>query len=69
MSTTDPPSRSESCGHNQHSVGKHETEEAKASQDLFVEAIFRNFGDIPHFVSQRDGILIGGASLEDHNKT
>ena len=42
---------------------------AKASQDLFDEAMFRIFGDIPKCLNQRDDILIGGATLEDHNRT
>ena len=31
--------------------------------------MFRIFGDIPKCLNQRDDILIGGATLEDHNKT
>ena len=42
---------------------------AKSSQDLFDEAMFRIFGDIPKCLNQRDDILIGGCTLEDHNKT
>ena len=42
---------------------------AKSSQDLFDEAMFRIFGDIPYCLNQRDDILIGGATLADHNKT
>ena len=42
---------------------------AKASQDLFDEAMFRIFGDIPFCLNQRDDILIGGINLEEHNKT
>ena len=42
---------------------------AKSSQDLFDEAMFRIFGDIPKGLNQRDDILIGGCTLEDHNKT
>ena len=42
---------------------------AKSSQDLFDEAMFRIFGDIPNCLNQRDDILIGGATLEDHNET
>ena len=41
---------------------------AKSSQDLFDEAMFRIFGDIPKCLNQRDGILISGTTLEDHNK-
>lgn len=42
---------------------------AKASQDLFDEAMFSIFGDIPFYLNQRDDILIGGTTLEEHNKT
>ena len=42
---------------------------AKASQDLFDEAMFRIFGDIPFCLNQRDDILIGGTTLKEHNKT
>ena len=42
---------------------------AKSSQDLFDEAMFRIFGDIPKCLNQRDDILIGGTTLEDHNET
>ena len=42
---------------------------AKSSQDLFDEAMFRIFGDIPKCFNQRDDILIGGTTLEDHNET
>ena len=42
---------------------------AKSSQDLFDEAMFRIFGDIPKCLNQRDDILIGGVPLTDHNKT
>ena len=42
---------------------------AKSSQDLFDEAMFRIFGDIPKCLNQRDDILIGGCTLEEHNKT
>ena len=42
---------------------------AKSSQDLFDEAMFRIFGDIPYCLNQRDDILIGGVTLADHNKT
>ena len=40
---------------------------AKSSQDLFDEAIFRIFGDIPFCLNQRDDILIGGPTIADHN--
>ena len=42
---------------------------AKSSQDLFDEAMFRIFGDIPYCLNQRDDILIGGPTLTDHNRT
>ena len=42
---------------------------AKASQDLFDEAIYRIFGDIPRCLNQRDDILLGGRNFEEHNKT
>ena len=42
---------------------------AKSSQDSFDEAIFRIFDNIPYCMNQRDDILIGGATLADHNKT
>ena len=42
---------------------------AKSSQDLFDEAMFRIFGDIPKCLNQEDDILIGGATLANHNKT
>ena len=42
---------------------------AKASQDLFDEAIYRIFGDIPRCLNQRDDILLGGRNMEEHNKT
>ena len=41
---------------------------AKASQDLFDEAIYRIFSDIPQCLNQRDDILIGGKNMEEHNK-
>ena len=42
---------------------------AKSSQDLFDEAMYRIFGDIPKCLNQRDDILIGGRNIEEHNKT
>ena len=42
---------------------------AKSSQDLFDEAMYRIFGDIPHCLNQRDDILIGGSTLAEHNQT
>ena len=41
---------------------------AKSSQDLFDEAIYRIFGDIPRCLNQRDDILIGGRNAEEHDK-
>ena len=42
---------------------------AKSSQDLFDEIIERIFGDIPYCLTQRDDILLGGKTLEEHQKT
>ena len=42
---------------------------AKASQDLFDDMMYRIFGDIPRCLNQRDDILIGGGTMEEHNKT
>ncbi|CAG2239919.1 unnamed protein product [Mytilus edulis] len=42
---------------------------AKSSQDLFDEAMYRIFGDIPKCLNQRDDILIGGKTMEEHDKT
>ena len=42
---------------------------AKASQDLFDDMMFRIFGDITRCLNQRDGILIGGRNIEEHNAT
>lgn len=42
---------------------------AKSSQDVFDEAMFRVFGDIPHCMLQRDDLLIGGRDKEEHDKT
>ena len=41
---------------------------AKSSQDLFDEAMYRIFGDIPRCLNQRDDILIGGRTIEEHNE-
>lgn len=41
---------------------------AKSSQDLFHEAMYRIFGDIPKSLNQRDDILIGGRNAEEHDK-
>ena len=40
---------------------------AKSSQDIFDEAIYKIFCDIPNCLNQRDDILIGG-SYEEHNE-
>ena len=41
---------------------------AKSSQDVFDEAMFRVFGDIPHCLNQRDDILLGGRDEEEHRE-
>ena len=41
----------------------------KASQDLFNEAIYRIFEDIPRCLNQWDDILLGGRNMEEHNTT
>ena len=42
---------------------------AKASQDLFDEAMQRIFGDIPRCLNQRDGLLFGARNWTEHNST
>ena len=42
---------------------------AKASQDLFDDAMSRIFGDIPQCLNQRDDILIGARNWKEHNET
>ena len=42
---------------------------SQAAQDLFDEAIYRIFGDIPRCLNHRDDILLGGRNMEEHNKT
>ncbi|CAC5411393.1 unnamed protein product [Mytilus coruscus] len=42
---------------------------AKSSQDLFHKAMYRIFGDISKCLNQRDDILIGGKTMEKHDKT
>ena len=42
---------------------------AKASQDLFDDAMSRIFGDIPQCLHQRDDILIGARNWKEHNET
>ena len=42
---------------------------AKSSQDVFDEAMFRIFGDIPRCMIQRDDLLIGGRNRTEHDKT
>ena len=42
---------------------------AKASQDLFDDAMSRVFGDIPRCLNQRDDILIGARNWKEHNET
>ena len=41
---------------------------AKSSQDVFDEAMFRIFGDIPHCLNQRDDILLGGRDETEHRE-
>ena len=41
---------------------------AKSSQDVFDEAMFRIFGDIPLCLNQRDDILLGGRDDEEHRE-
>ena len=41
---------------------------AKSSQDVFDEAMFRIFGDIPHCLNQRDDILLGGRNQTEHKE-
>jgi len=42
---------------------------AKSSQDVFDQAMFQIFGDIPLCMNQRDDIILGGKDREEHNKT
>ena len=42
---------------------------AKASQDLFDDAMQRIFGDIPRCLNQRDDILLGARDWTEHNQT
>ena len=42
---------------------------AKASQDLFDDAMSQIFGDIPQCLNQRDDILIGAQNWKEHNET
>ena len=41
---------------------------AKSSQDLFDEVMYRVFGGIEQCKYQRDDIILGGKSIEDHNR-
>ena len=41
---------------------------AKSSQDVFDEATYRIFGDIPRCLNQQDDILIGGRNAEEHDQ-
>ena len=41
---------------------------AKSSQDVFDEAMFKVFGDIPHCLNQRDDILLGGRDEREHRE-
>ena len=40
----------------------------KSSQDVFDEAMFRIFGDIPYCLNQRDDILLGGRDDKEHRE-
>ena len=42
--------------------------EAKSSQDMFDEAMYGIFGDIPRCLNQRDDILIGWRNAEEHDQ-
>ena len=42
--------------------------DAKSTQDLFNEAMFSIFGDIPKCLNQRDDILICGCTLDTHTQ-
>ena len=57
----------------QYTTGQHETQETDIWSQLFPgsfdKAMFRIFGDIPFCLNQRADILIGGTTLEEHNKT
>ena len=41
---------------------------AKSSQDLFDEVMYWVFGGIEQSKNQRDDIILGGKSIEDHNR-
>ena len=40
----------------------------KSSQNVFAEAMFRAFRDIPHCLNQRDDILLGGRDIAEHKE-
>ena len=42
---------------------------AKAAQDVFDEVIYKIFGNIPRSANQRDDIMIGGKTAEEHDET
>ena len=42
---------------------------AKALQEVFDEAIYRIFGDVPQCLNQRDDLLIGASNWKEHNET
>lgn len=42
---------------------------AKASQDSFDDCMFRIFGHIPRCLNQRDDLLIGAPTKEEHDET
>ena len=57
-----------------HHVGQHKDQTfidflVQSSQDLFHDAIFSIFGDIPYCFNQQDDILIGGVIVADHYRT
>ena len=41
---------------------------AKSSQNVFGEAMFRAFRDIPHCLNQRDDKLLGGRDVAEHKE-
>ena len=42
--------------------------EAKSSQDVFDEAMFKIFGKAPHCLNQRDNILLGRRDEKEHTE-
>ena len=41
---------------------------AKSSQDSFDEVIYKIFADIPNCLNQRDDMLLGGQTVEEHDE-